>query len=56
MFFTYFHELVYNIFSEVSNRPFPNFKIIFNMKNLIKHATSFFANFFYGFCVVFEEV
>ena len=56
LFFTYFHEFVRNIFSEILNRPFANFKIIFNIKNIFKVANALLKNFFHSFCMVFEKV
>ena len=56
--------IVCNIFSEVLNRPFPNFEMIIILKikskilqkKLFKFTPTFSTYFLYCFCVIFEEV
>ena len=60
-FITYLHECVCNIFSEILNTPFPDLKIIITSKilqkfKLFKLSSTFFRNFLYCFCIIFEEV
>lgn len=60
-FITYLHKCVYNIFSEILNTPFPDLKITVTSKilqkfKLFKLTSTFFTNFLYCFCIIFEEV